>query len=165
MRYDWNRESGQEYADLKFNCTFLGDCNDWLIDVTTSGTHSASNLKYTVLNDGHSSGLADHAEHLKNLKHDRYITNGKAIGFAMDSMGGISKGTAKFINYIYAARRNNRPRRWDSEKMRCVLKKNFLDTLSCIQIKHRVLHYTKMGLPNAIRGGDIQEPHNNHGRA
>ena len=73
---------------------------DWHIDITTSGIHTASNRRYTVLNDGHTSGLEDEAERKKNLKHDQYITDDKAIGFAMNSMGGTSKGTAKFINYI-----------------------------------------------------------------
>ena len=42
--------------------------------------------------------------------------------------------------------------------MRIALKKNFLDTMSCVIMKHRVRDYAKLGLPNARMRGQ-QQPH------
>ena len=40
--------------------------------------------------------------------------------------------------------------------MRIGLKKNFLDTMSCVIMKHRVRDYTKLGIPNARMRGQQQ---------
>jgi hypothetical protein len=71
----------------------------------------------------------DHGAHKKDLKHSHYIHNGNAIGFPTDSMGGIYKAAMDFTNHIYAKGPADRPRRWESEKMRVVLKKQLLETL------------------------------------
>ena len=38
------------------------------------------------------------------------------------------------------------------------LKKNFLDRLSCIFAKHRVLDYRYFGIPNRKRNNALQQP-------
>ena len=43
--------------------------------------------------------------------------------------------------------------------MRCAFKKQYLDTLSCILAKHRVLDYTYMGLPMCGYANQLQQPH------
>jgi hypothetical protein len=88
-----------------------------------------SNHAPTINEDKYSSGLADHGAHKKDLKHSHYIHDGNAIGFAMDSMGGISKAATDFTNHIYAKGPPDRLRRWDTEKMRVVLEEA-LDFLS-----------------------------------
>jgi hypothetical protein len=40
--------------------------------------------------------------------------------------------------------------------MRIALKKNFIDTMSCVIMKHRVRDYAKLGLPNARMRGQQQ---------
>jgi hypothetical protein len=143
-------DDGCEYGDLKLNVTFPGEIpKGVIIDVTVLGTHAVSNHRHTINDDKYSSGLADHGTHLKDLKHSRYLHDGNAIGFAMDSMGGISKAAMDFTNYIYAKGPADNLRRWDSEKMRVVLKKQFLDRLSSILCYHRVLDFTYLGIPNA----------------
>ena len=77
------------------------------------------------------------------------ITEGKAIGFAFDSMGGISESAMKFSNHLYARGRGNRKRNWDSESMRTSLRKEFLDRLSMVLCHHRVCDYKFLGIPNA----------------
>ena len=61
-----------------------------LIDITVASMHVVTNQPYAVKYQ-YASGLADHGGHLKDLKHSRYLTEGNAIGFAFDSMGGISQ--------------------------------------------------------------------------
>ena len=119
-----------------------------IIDVTVAGSHAVSNHTHTINEDKYSAGLADHGAHLKDLKHSHYIHDGNAIGFAMDSMGGISKAAMDFTNHLYAKGPDDRKRRWDSESMRVVLKKQFLDRLSSVLCHHRVRDFIHLGIPN-----------------
>jgi hypothetical protein len=63
----------------------------------------------------------------KDLKHSHYLHDESVIGFAMDSMGEIFKVATDFTNHIYARGLADCLRRWNSKKMRAVLKKQFLD--------------------------------------
>jgi len=67
----------------------------------------------------------------------------------MDFMGGISKAAMDITNHIYANGQADHLRRWDSEKMRVALKKQFLYRLSSILCYHRVLDFTYLGIPNS----------------
>ena len=60
-----------------------------IIDVTVLGLHVVTNHKHTIKGDKYSSGLAHHGTNIIDLKHSHYLHKGNAIGFAMDSMGGI----------------------------------------------------------------------------
>ena len=155
------RERGQEYADLKLTCTFPQEPSVLLIDLTVSGIHTETNKKYTMdPANKYSSCLPAQGEHKKILKHAKYMHDGKAIGYAMDSMGGISEGATNITNHLYAKGTAQLPRRWLSDNMRCALKKEYLDTLSSILTRHRVLDYTRMGLPNArLNQRQLQQPH------
>ena len=119
-----------------------------IIDVTVAGTHAVSNHKHTINEDKYSAGLADHAADLKDKKHAHYLHDGNAIGFALDSMGGISKAAMNFTNLIFAKGVDDRKRRWDSESMRIAIKKQFLDRLSSVICHHRVLDFIFLGIPN-----------------
>ena len=88
-----------------------------------------------------------------NLKHSHYLTEGNAIGFAFDSMGGISESAMKFINHLYATGRGNRKRSWDSEAMRVALRKEFLDRLSMVLCSHRVRDFKCLGIPYVRANG------------
>ena len=77
-----------------------------------------------------------------------YIHDGNAIGFTLDSMGGISNAALKFTNLLYAKGSGIRRRRWDSDCMRIALKKQFLDSLSAVLCHHRVLDFIFLGIPN-----------------
>ena len=127
-----------------------------LLDHTVAGIHSVANKQFTINEDGYTSSLPNHAEHKKDLKHDHYLHDGKAYGLAMDSAGGTSKSTDKIFNLFYGKGTANNPRNWNSESMRIALKKNFLDTMSCVIMKHRVRDYAKLGLPNARMRGQQQ---------
>ena len=61
-----------------------------IIDVTVGSTHAISNHKYTINEDKYSAGLAGHKADIKDKKHEYCLHDGNAIGFALDSMGGIS---------------------------------------------------------------------------
>ena len=143
-------KDGCHYGDLKLIFTFPGELpRVIIIDVTVRSIHVVSNHTHTISEDKYSSGLADHGAHEKDLKHAHYIHDGNAIGFAMDSMGGISKAATDITNIIYAKGPPDRLRRWDSEKMRVALKKQFLDRLSSILCHHRVRDFTYLGIPNS----------------
>jgi hypothetical protein len=145
------REQGTHYGDLKIACTFPGDIlREMIIDVTVGSTHAASNHRYTINDDKYSAGLADNMAKIKEKKHEHYLHDGNAIGFALDSMGGISKDAMNFTNLMYAKGKGNYRRRWDSENMRVALKKQFLDRLSSIVCYHRVLDFIYLGIPNRI---------------
>ena len=75
----------------------------------------------------------------KESKHAHYLHDGNAIGFALDSMGGISKSAKDLIDHLYARGEQEKRRRWDSETMRVALKKEFMDRLSMVLCIHRVL--------------------------
>ena len=143
------RVVGAHYGDLKIICTFPGDIRrEMIIDVTVAGTHAISNHKHTINEDKYSAGLADHAADLKDKKHAHYLHDGNAIGFALDSMGGISKAAMNFTNLIFAKGEDDRKRRWDSESMRIAIKKQFLDRLSSVICHHRALDFIFLGIPN-----------------
>ena len=143
------RVVGAHYGDLKIICTFPGDIRrEMIIDVTVAGTHAISNHKHTINEDKYSAGLADHAADLKDKKHAHYLHDGNAIGFALDSMGGISKAAMNFTNLIFAKGVDDRKRRWDSESMRIAIKKQFLDRLSSVICHHRALDFIFLGIPN-----------------
>ena len=94
--------------------------------------HVVTNQPLAV-KEKYSSGLVDHGAHLKkDQKHSHYLTEGNAIGFAFDSIGGISEFAMEFINHLYARGRGNRKRNWDSESLRVALRKEFLDPLSMV---------------------------------
>ena len=105
------------------------------------------------MKETYSSGLADHGAYLKDQKYSHYLTDGNVIGFAFDSMGGISQSAIKFINHLYAKGRGNRKRSWDSEAMRVALRKEFLDRLSMVLCSHRVHDFKYLGIPNARANG------------
>ena len=52
--------------------------------------------------DIYSSRLADHGAHEKDKRHAHYLHDGNAIGFAFDSMGGISKSAKDLLDHLYA---------------------------------------------------------------
>ena len=81
-----------------------------LIDITVASMHVVTN-KQLAVKKKYSSGLVDHGAHKKDQKHSHYLTEGNAIGFAFDSMGGISKSAMKFINHLCARGRVNRRRK------------------------------------------------------
>ena len=150
------REQGTHYGDLKIACTFPGDIlREMIVDVTVGSTHAASNHRYTINEDKYSAGLADHMADIKDKKHAHYLHDGNAIGFALDSMGGISKAAMNFTNLMYAKGKGDHVRRWDSENMRVALKKQFLDRLSSIVCHHRVLDFIYLGIPN--RTSDVRQ--------
>ena len=143
------RVYGTHYGDLKIICTFPNDIQrEMIIDVTVGSTHAISNHKYTINEDRYSAGLADHKADGKDKKHAHYLHDGNAIGFALDSMGGISKAAMNFTNLMYAKGADDCKRRWDSESMRVALKKQFLDRLSSVVCHHRVRDFIYLGIPN-----------------
>ena len=149
MPYGNFRTKGFQYGDLKIVTSFPGDIQKaMIIDVSVGSTHAATNLRHTINADKYSSGLADHGAFLKDQKHAHYIHDGNAIGFTLDSMGGISNAALKFTNLLYAKGSGIRRRRWDSECMRIALKKQFLDSLSAVICHHRVLDFRFLGIPN-----------------
>jgi hypothetical protein len=99
---------GTHYGDLKIICTFPGDIQkEMIIDVTVAGTHAVSNHSRTIDAGKYSAGLADHKADGKDKKHEHYL-HGNAIGFALDSMGGISKAAMDFTNLMYAKGQDDR---------------------------------------------------------
>ena len=146
------RDSKVETADVKIITTFDGDPVPVLIDITVASTHVVSNQPH-VVREQYSSGLADHGAQEKDKKHSHYLTEGNAIGFAFDSMGGISQSAMKFINHLYAKGRGNRKRSWDSEAMRVALRKEFLDRLSMVLCSHRVRDFRFLGIPYVRANG------------
>ena len=88
------RKNGIQTADLKIITTFDEQPVPVLIDIAVNSTHAASHHQHTITGpngDRYSSKLADYGAHLKDKKHSHYLHNGNAIGFAFDSMGGISQ--------------------------------------------------------------------------
>jgi hypothetical protein len=90
--------------------------------------------------------------HEKDKKHSHYLHDGSAIRFAFDSMGGISQSAKDCLDHLYARGTLEKRRRWDSETMRIVLKKELLDRLSMLLCLHRVFDFKFLGIPN-MRGG------------
>ena len=130
--YGNSRTKGSQHGDLKIVTSFPGDIQKaMIIDVSVGSTHAATNLRHTINADKYSSGLADYGAFLKDQKHAHYIHDGNAIGFTLDSMGGISNAALKFTNllYVYAKGSGIHRRRWDSDCMRIALKKQFLDDM------------------------------------
>ena len=130
----WNNKNRQT-ADLKIITTFDEQPVPMLIDITVNSTHAVSHHPHTITGangDRYSSKLADHGAHLKDDKHSHYLHDGNAIGFAFDSMGGISQYAKDCIDHLYARGTQEKRRRWDSETMRIALKKELLDRLSMV---------------------------------
>jgi hypothetical protein len=114
----------REKADLKIITTFDEQPVPILIDITVNTTHAVSHYPRTIIgaNGGrYSSKLSDHGAHLKEKKHAHYLHDGNAIGFALDSMGGISKSAKDLLDQHIG--KQEKRRRWDSETMRIALKK------------------------------------------
>jgi hypothetical protein len=133
--------------------------NGWkMLDQTVYGIHSASNWKHTVTEEGYTSRLPEVAATNKDTKHAHYLHDGDAVGLAFDSAGGISKSATNVINFFYSKGKAGAPRGWHSESLRTAMKKHFLDTISCVIMRHRVLDYARLGLPNTKMRG-IQTPH------
>ncbi len=129
-----------------------------LLDLTVAGINTLGNKPFTIDEDGYTSGLVNHAEHLKDNKHGHYLHEGDAHGVATDSAGGTSKSADKIFNLFYGKGTANNPRNWNSESMRIALKNNIKDTMSCFIMKHCVPDYAKLGLPNTRMRGQ-QQPH------
>jgi hypothetical protein len=94
--------------------------------------------------------------HEKDKKHAHYLTEGDAIGFTFESMGGISESAMKFINHLYANGRGNCKHNWDSESHETRPqegRKEFMDRLSMVLCHHRVCDYKFLGIPNARANG------------
>ena len=146
------RDSKIETADVKIITTFGGNPVPMLIDITVASMHVVHNQGQAV-KEKYSSGLADQGAQKKDKKHSHYLTEGNAIGFAFDSMGGISQSAMKFINHLYAKGRGDRKRSWDSEAMRVALRKEFLDRLSMVLCSHRVSDFKYLGIPYVSANG------------
>ena len=137
---------------MKIITTFDGTPVPMLIDITVASTHVVSNQLHAV-KEKYASALADYGAQKKDQKHSHYLTEGNAIGFAFDSMGGISQSAMKFINHLYAKGRENRKRSWDSEAMRVALRKEFLDRLCMVLCSHRVRDFKFLGIPYVRANG------------
>merc|ERR1711871_1468105 len=86
-------------------------------------------------------------DHYEKWAHDKHI-----IPFAFDSAGNIAPGTAEFINKLFAASGQKYDRTWNSEKERKFLKNWFLNKLSMILAKQRVIDLNKsLAVPLAER--------------
>ena len=97
--------------------------------------------------------------HMKDKRHAHYLHDGNAIGFAFDSMGGISKPAKDLIDHLYARGEQGKRRRWDSETMRVALKKEFMDLLSMVLCIHRVFDFKFLGIPNMrAQGAQLAHP-------
>ena len=85
-RNRFNRDKQFRCADIKLACNFTDNGGDYLVNITVAGIHAKSNVKHTIKNGEYTSGLADHGADNKH-----YLHYNRAIGFAFDSMGYISK--------------------------------------------------------------------------
>ena len=149
-------------SDIKIITTFEEQPVPILIDITVAATHAVSHHPLTIKGtngDIYSSRLADHGAHMKDKRHAHYLHDGNAIGFAFDSMGGISKSAKDLIDHLYARGEQEKRRRWDSETMRVALKKEFLDRLSMVLCIHRVYDFKFLGIPNMrAQGAQLAHP-------
>ena len=156
------KKDKREAADLKIITTFEEQPVPILIDITVAATHAVSHHPRTIIGangDIYSSKLADHGAHEKDRKHAHYLHDGNAIGFALDSMGGISESAMDLIDHLYARGEQEKRRRWDSETMRVALKKEFLDRLSMVLCIHRVNDFKFLGIPNMrAKGAQLAHP-------
>ena len=55
--------------------------------------------------DRHFPKLAEFGAHEKDKKHSHYLHDGNAIGFALDSMGGLSQAAMDYRNHLFPPRR------------------------------------------------------------
>ena len=86
-------------------------------------------------------------DHYEKWAHEKHI-----IPFAFDSAGNIAPGTAEFINKLFAASSQKYDRTWNSKKERKILKNWFLNKLSMILAKQRVIDLNKsLAIPLAER--------------
>jgi hypothetical protein len=102
-----------------------------LIDITVKATHTISHHPRTIIG---ASGDRDIPPNSPTTAHI-YLHDGNAIGFAFDSIGGISQSAKDCIDH-YSRGTQEKRRRWDSETMRIALKKEFMDRL---MISHKCL--------------------------
>ena len=65
-------------ADMKIITTFDGTLVPMLISITVASMHVVSN-QALAMKGKYSSGPADYGAHLKDQKHDHYLTEGNAI--------------------------------------------------------------------------------------
>ena len=50
------------------------------------------------------------------------------------------------ISLFYSKGKADATRGWHSESLRTAVKNHFVDTISCVIIRHRVLDYVRLGL-------------------
>ena len=147
-------------ADILIN--MMGDSEKYeqfLLDVTISRvfvkSNSKDNFEFTKNSDYFKwvpAGVAKKAfqrkrDHYEKWAHDKHI-----IPFAFDSAGNIAPGTNEFINKLFAASGQKFDRTWNSEKERKILKNWFLNKLSMILAKQRVIDLNKsLAIPLAER--------------
>ena len=140
----------------------MGDSEKYeqfLLDVTISRvfvkSNSKDNFEFTKNSDYFKwvpAGVAKKAfqrkrDHYEKWAHDKHI-----IPFAFDSAGNIAPGTNEFINKLFAASGQKFDRTWNSEKERKILKNWFLNKLSMILAKQRVIDLNKsLAIPLAER--------------
>ena len=140
----------------------MGDSEKYeqfLLDVTISRvfvkSNSKDNFEFTKNSDYFKwvpAGVAKKAfqrkrDHYEKWAHDKHI-----IPFAFDSAGNIAPGTNEFINKLFAASGQKFDRSWNSEKERKILKNWFLNKLSMILAKQRVIDLNKsLAIPLAER--------------
>ena len=92
-------------------------------------------------------------KHYEKWKHNKHI-----IPFAFDSAGNIAPRTLEFINKLFAASNQKYNRTWNSEKERIILKNWFLNKLSMILAKQRVIDLNKsLAVPLAERKDKINK--------
>ena len=103
-------------------------------------------------------GVAKKA-YLRKIKHyEKWKHNKHIIPFAFDSAGNIAPRTLEFINKLFAASNQNYNRTWNSEKERIILKNWFLNKLSMILAKQRVIDLNKsLAVPLAERKDKINK--------
>ena len=144
----------------------------FLLDTTVSSIHVKANFEKNACFksigykevDIYQGSVADKAELAKNvlysnyarvesgLKDDKKVETMKHIvPFALDSRGGIGMDALDFIRIVYGKQVPGGPvREWKSDKMRTNWRNQFMDKLSCLMARHRVLDYTYMGIPGYL---------------
>ena len=137
----------------------------FLLDITISRVFVKSNSKDNFeFNKNNNlwkwvdAGVAKKA-YMRKIKHyEKWKHNKHIIPFAFDSAGNIAPRTLEFINKLFAASNQNYNRTWNSEKERIILKNWFLNKLSMILAKQRVIDLNKsLAVPLAERKDKINK--------
>ena len=137
----------------------------FLLDITISRVFVKSNSKDNFeFNKNNNlwkwvdAGVAKKA-YMRKIKHyEKWKHNKHIIPFAFDSAGNIAPGTLEFINKLFAASNKKYDRTWNSEKERIILKNWFLNKLSMILAKQRVIDLNKsLAVPLAERKDKINK--------